>query len=423
MSPFSKLKNRFIGYLYVVLGSGFSRGMSLASSVIVARTLGPTQFGLFSIFYVTMVLTWQLPQAFDTSYIRYAKTSRCAGEKKEFLKTAILQKFLYACIVLGVSYPLSSFLANYCFYKPETHTILMVSLFCGVFLSFLMTIASVFQEKERFGIFTILNSFYTASVLFTLLFFMVSKYELTLETVVFVHLIAAVIVGVASIIVLFKKTGNIFRINVAALKKSFSLGKWIFGVGCAFFIFQRLDVLFLTRYVDFESIGIYSAASQIIMIVSLMTGALSGVSLPRACTIKESSKAFKAFTKESFCVIATINVFILVLYFVSPFFIRLLYGNEYLFAASIMKVLLIGWLFAVFYTPFSFLFYVFDDSRVRFLLELFKVALAVLLLYWLVPMYGLLGGAISMSIALSVNASISIIILCTNNKYRGVVPC
>jgi len=417
------MKNRFIGYLYVVLGSGFSRGMSLASSIIVARTLGPSQFGLFSIFYVTMVLTWQLPQAFDTSYIRYAKTSQSDGEKKDFLKTAIFQKMLYAVVVLGVSYPLSCFLANYCFCKPETYTILMVSMFCGVFLSFLMTIASIFQEKEKFGIFTILNSFYTVSVLFALLFFVIFKYELTLEIVVLVHLIAAVIVGIASIVVLFLKTGNVFRVNAAVLKKSFSLSKWIFGVSCAYFIFQRLDVLFLTRYVEYEALGLYSAASQIVMVVSLMTGALSGVSLPRACAIKESSKAFKAFTKESFWVIAIINILIAVAYFVSPFFIKLLYGDEYLFAASIMKILLIGWLFVVVYTPFSFLFYVFDDSRVRFLLELFKIALAVFLLCWFVPKYSLIGGAMAMTIALSVNTFISLIILGTNKKYRGVVPC
>lgn len=417
------MKNRFIGYLYVVLGSGFSRGMSLASSIIVARTLGPSQFGLFSIFYVTMVLTWQLPQAFDTSYIRYAKTSQSDGEKKDFLKTAIFQKLLYAIVVLGVSYPLSCFLANYCFYKPETYTILMVSMFCGVFLSFLMTIASVFQEKEKFGIFTILNSFYTVSVLFALLFFVIFKYELTLEIVVLVHFIAAVIVGIASIVVLFQKTGNVFRVNAAVLKKSFSLSKWIFGVTCAYFIFQRLDLLFLTRYVEYEALGLYSAASQIVMVVSLMTGALSGVSLPRACAIKESSKAFKTFAKESFWVIAIINLLIAVAYFTSPFFIKLLYGNEYLFAASIMKILLIGWLFVVVYTPFSFLFYVFDDSRVRFLLELFKIALAVFLLCWFVPKYSLIGGAMAMTIALSVNTFISLLILGTNKKYRGVVPC
>jgi len=411
-------KRRIYDYLYIFFGGGVSTGIAFVNSIIIARTIGPAKFGLFSLFYVVMILIWQLPMAFDTTYIRYAKTSSCSLEKNDFLKTALLLKLFYAAIVICISYPLSYLLANYCFHKPETHSILLASMISGIFLSFLKTIASIFQEKEKFFKFTMLNTFYAFSILCSLLLLKALKYEFSLRIVVLIYLIVSFIFGVISIVLLFRKLGNIFLFKTHALKKSFSLGKWIFGVTVVYFIFQRLDILFLTRYFNSESIGIYFVGSQLVMIISLAIGSLSGVSLPRACAAIESKGSFKVFVRESLLVVAVINICIVGLLVISPFLIKMLYGNEYILASSILRILLIGWAFAAAYTPFSFLYYAYDDSSTRFFLEFSKIAIAVIALYMLIPKYGLTGGAIAISITLTANAIISIIVLVINKKYK-----
>ncbi|KPJ65630.1 MAG: hypothetical protein AMJ43_10385 [Coxiella sp. DG_40] len=411
------MKKTYKDYITVLFGSGFARGLALLSSIIIARLLGPEEFGKFSIFYIIMILVWLLPQAFDTTFVRYAKAANSKREKNEFLKTAVFLKLVYFVTVLCISYPLAYFLANYCFHKPYIQFLLMASMVCGGFLSFLMSIASTFQEKEKFTEFAVLNTSYTALILCALLLLKASNLEFSLRNVVLIYLAITIAIGIISIMVLFKKIGKLFPLNAERLKISFSLGKWIFGVTCVYFIFQRLDILFLTRYVDLKLIGIYSASTRLIIFVALMTGSLAGVSLPKANAAIKSKSLLKTYVKESVISIIIIDIFIILLIIGAPFCIKILFGNEYLLAGIISRLLLIGWFFVVVYTPFSFLFYALDDSRTRFLLELLKIITAIILLYWLVPKYNLIGGAIAMSLSLVLNTFISLTVL--RHKLTG----
>lgn len=412
------LKKSLLDYIYVLFGNGLSRGVTLVNSIIIARILGPTNFGLFSIFYITMVLTWQLPQAFDITFIRYAKASNCDIEKKEFLKTAIFLKLLFGFVVCSISYPLSYFLANYCFQKPEIHIILTTSIISGVFYSFLMSVASIYQEKGRFDRYAILNNIYTFSILCALVTITMTKLTLSIEIIILIFFIVSIAVGITSIVLLWKKVGNLFFPNKPILIKSLSLGKWIFGVTSVYVISQRIDILFLTRYFKYEYIGIYSVASQITMIISLLVGSLSAVSFPRACTAVTSKHSFKIFVKESVLVIVAINIFIVILFYAAPFLVTKLFGEEYRMACSILRILLIGWAFTVVYIPFSFLFYAYNNSTTRFILELLKLVVAIVMLNLLIPRYGLIGASVAVSIALTSNAFISLIVLGVSHKYR-----
>lgn len=401
------MKKTLKDYFIVLFGSGIGRGIALANSVIIARWLGAEEFGKFSLFYVLMIIIWQFPQAFDVTYVRYAKTSVCSIEKKNFLKVAIFLKFIYSALMLSAAYPLAAFLANVCFNKPETQILLVCSIICGVFLSFLFTIASIFQEKERFIEYSILNSFYTLSIFLACVLVSYFNMKLSLNIVTAIYLATTVTIGVISIGMLFKKVGWIFPLNWDVFKRSFSLGKWILGVTIVYFIFQRLDVLFLTRHVDFKAIGLYSAAVQIIMAMTLMTGSLNGISLPKAGKAIKSKESLRRFARESIITTALINFTIVLLIIFSPLCIRILFGSTYMPITPVLRVLLLGWIFAVFYVPFSSLFYAIDDSRTRFLLEASKILIGVLLLNFMIPWKGLMGAAIAMSLTLFINTCVS----------------
>lgn len=405
------MKKTLKDYFVVLLGSGIGRGIALANSVIIARWLGVEDFGKFSLFYVLMIIIWQFPQSFDVTYVRYAKTSVSNGEKKYFLKAAIFLKFIYSAVMLAAAYPLAVFLANVCFNKPETRILLVCSIICGVFLSFLFTIASIFQEKGKFIEYSILNTFYTLSIFLACVIVPYFHMTLSLNIVIAIYLITTITIGAFSIIMLFKKIGSIFPLHMETLKRSFSLGKWILGVTIAYFIFQRLDVLFLARYVDFKAVGLYSVAVQIIMAITLMTGSLNGISLPKAGDAIKSKESLGRFVKESVVTTMLINFAIVLLIILSPFCIRILFGNAYEAVTPVLRVLLLGWISAVFYVPFSSLFYVIDDSRTRFLLEASKIILGVLLLNLMIPWKGIMGAAIAISLTLIINTCISLQVL------------
>jgi O-antigen/teichoic acid export membrane protein len=401
-------------YFVVLFGSGFARGVALLNALIIARMLGPANFGIFSIFFAVMILTWQLPQAFDGVFVAYAKQYDSVSEKKDLLKTTVVLKFLYLGVVLLLSFPLARVLAVFCFQKPEAFLPLLVALVSGGCLMFLMTVAAIFQEEERFGRFALANAFYTVSIFVFLVFLYIVQIPLTLTWAISIYVSVSLIVGTSCIIILLRRVGNLLMVNHGVLKAAFAQGKWIFVMVAAACIFSRIDVLFLTRFVGFKSLGIYAVAAQLVLIVDMACGSLSGICLPKAGNAVRSRAAFKAFFKESIWVILFIECGILALILLSPYAVVLLYGDQYASAGNVLQILLCGWIFRVVFIPFSFLFVALGDSKTRFLLEFCKLVVGVALLYLLAPRFGLSGAAYAISSTYLFETIISITVL----RYR-----
>ena len=408
--------NTIVDYFWVFLGSGFSRGVALLNTLIIARMLGPLHFGIFSIFYAVMILTWQLPQAFDGVFVTHAKKSSSKCEKNDLLKTSVVLKFFYLILVLFLSYPLSYVLAKYCFQKDEVQIPIMAAMLCGVCLMFLMTVASIFQEQERFARFASTNAVYSVSIFICLLimYLFSGRIAFTLRLVIGIYIIVSAIIACSSMALLYHRLGNPFVFDKVVLKTAFTQGKWFFAVVAASCIFGRIDVFFLTRYVDLKSLGIYAVAAQLIMAVDLATGSFSGICLPKAGRAVRSRESFKGFLRESIWAIIFIDAGIMLFIFIAPQVVTALYGKEYAMAGSLLRILLYGWIFRVVFVPFSFLFIALDDSRTKFFLEFWKLTIGIWLLYWLVPRYGLTGAAYAISLTHFIDTTVSIVVL----RYR-----
>jgi O-antigen/teichoic acid export membrane protein len=236
--------------------------------------------------------------------------------------------------------------------------------------------------------------------------------------------LTSVLVGAVSLFFLFKKTGKLFPIDLKEFKKSFSLAKWIFISSCLVYAFHRLGTIFLTRYSSYNDLGIYSAAFQLVFTVSFMIGSLAGVFLPRASKALESKEKFKHYVRESLIASTGINFFIIVLIIIAPFVVNLLYGPDYQSATLILRILLVGWFVFIYYLPFSYLFYALEESKILFFIELFRLLAAIILLYFLVPRFNMLGAAFGQSLVFIATSILGVIILKTRlglkNKLAGL---
>ncbi len=408
-----RLVRTYIDYFYVFFGSSFARGIALLNTMIIARLLGKADWGVFSLFYVVMILTWQLPLAFDAVFVTYAKGAKSAAQKNEFLKTAIVLKVFYMALVLVLTYPASYVLACYVFKKPEALLPLVAAMGSGVFLTFLMTVASTLQEQERFGAFSVLNSVYTFSIFLCLSTLWALPITGSLPLIIGLYIVVSVSIGIVSLVLLLKRVGHLHTVDTHVLSESFAQGKWVFGVSGLYYLFTRIDVLFLARSVDLEVLGVYSVAAQLINIVAVATGALAGVALPKAAAAIQDQDSYRRFVRESIGAALLINLGIIALIMLAPWVVQLLFSAKYAAATPILRILLIGWLLHTFFVPFSFLFFATKDSRTRFFLELGKLVVGVGVLYLFVSQwdYGLWGGAWAMTITLGVYAIMGLLIL------------
>jgi O-antigen/teichoic acid export membrane protein len=401
-------------YFSVIVSAAFTRGIALLTSVLVARELGSAEFGRFSIFYASLVLTWQFSAAFDSTFICQAKATESPEEKNELLKISVIFKIFYSsCLGLGLA-GIKYLGRPLLIMDSGLSTVIGMGMASGALLTFLMSIATVSREKEHFGAFAVLSAVHTISVFCVLILFKILNVQLNLNDVINTYFIISIIIAVISVFILYMSMKSHFTINMKLLRHSFAFGKWMFGLTIVYFAFQRIDILFMGYYVSSDDLGIYSVAVQLVMVLSMTGGALNYVFLPKSVKAVRSKAEFMEYLRECFIPVTVMLLLLIFLYCFAPYCISLTYGPSYLGATVFLRTLLIGWVLAIVYLPFSFVFLATNDSRTRFILELSKLGLGLFTMLLMVPKIGVMGGAVAISLAMALNAITSAVVL----KYK-----
>lgn len=397
-------------YFIVLLGTGGARALAFLTSIMLARSLGAESFGQFSLFQSAMFICWQMPQAFDTAFIRYAKSKDSSAHIKECLAAATRLKIFFALAMLASAYPV---MLGFDYFRPEggLGKLLASGIVCGSFLCFLGSIANLMRVKEQFGRFSVVQGIYNLTICI-LVFFLAYIFKiLELKSAIIIFMLVASAYGLGSLYLVQRISGNPFKAPQELNKRLFAISKWILPTVVAFYFFARIDILMLSSSVAFADLGVYSVAGQLILVITLIIGAASTVFMPRSIPAIKSREALGEYFKESLIPIALILAGIAFIYITAPWFFTLLFTAEYSGATAILRILLYGYAAVALYTPASFLFYALDRPDLRFYLEGLKLVTAVLLLYFIIPAYGVKGAAWAMSFCMAFNSALSALVL------------
>jgi len=388
-----------------------SRGCIFVANMLIARKLGAENYGFFSVFYFVMIVGWQIFQPFDRTFVRYSVGMEDKQIKLEFLRSALFCKLVLSALVLIFAFPLSSFLAKVAFNKPAVAPFLVISFLSMTGLGFLSFLSCTYQAEEKYFIYSIFNTFYSFSILVICLLFIIFDVSFSILRMSLIFYFVTVIIGIICLIVLINRFGLALPRDLKILEKSVNLSKWMLGIMVAFFIFQRIDLFLITKYLDFKVVGIYSVAVQFLVVVTFLASSATGIFLPKASMALKEKQSYAAFKKEALLIASLINFVTLLLFLFAPVLIKNFYGNEYAESANICRVLLVGNFFLIYYLPFSYLFYTVEKAKVRFSLEVTKTVLAVLLLLTVLPRAGVIGGAFVMAFTIIVYSITSFLII------------
>lgn len=398
-------------YLIVLIGTGGARAIAFLTSIILARSLGPESFGQFSLFQSTMFICWQIPQAFDTAFIRYAKSEDSKEYIRQCLAAATRLKICFSVLALVCAYPVALIIKNLNSGDAKASLLVAAGIACGSLLCFLNSIANLMRVRESFGKFSIVQGLYNITVFLVIAFMAYVLQVLDIQNTLATIILIALVYGLGSLYIIIRVSGNPFKAPKELNRLLFSLAKWVLPTVVAFYFFARIDILMLSALIPFEKVGIYSAAGQLILVVSLVISAASTVFMPRSVNAVKSREALAAYVKEAIIPLLMIVGSILFLYIAAPLIFSILFTPEYASSAEILRILLIGYVFVGLYIPISFLFYSIDRPDLRFYLEGFKLVVAIILLYFIVPRYGTHGAAWAMSATMALNSIISTMVL------------
>ncbi len=379
-------------YVSVIFGTGFGRGLSFATSLLLARALGTAGFGIYSVFFTIMMLAWQLLGVFDGIYVRYARAGH-QDKQKDYLRAIFFMKLMLFFVMTCAAYPAGYAISAFVFKKPELAFYVSSAVIAGAFLSVFTTLGSILLANERFNVYSVfMNVFYT--VFFLLIGAgVLLKLKLNALEVTLLNTVLAALMGGAGIWYLWRRTRPFNLPEAPLIKNMIHFGKWLLAESVIYNFIQRLDILFLARIASYDQVGIYSAAVRTAMFAGILTTASTTLFMPKGCAALRSKEQLSAYLKEALLLNSALAGGIVLLMILSPALIKAFFGVHYLPAIPAARLLLLDAVFILFYTPFSFLFFASGKTKTIFYFGLAKLCVIAAGLSILVPIMGTTGAA------------------------------
>ena len=363
--------------------------LGLVFYIYLARILGPSDFGLFSLSIVVLAVVADIGNmGINTGIVNFVSKYLDLDPKRslQFLKLGLFSKLAISVVVILLGYLLSPFISSNLFSKP----VLMLPLrlvFIGVGTTWLFSFTtSYYQAMQKFFSWGTIQVFTNLIRLSLIIFFGVSS-ELNLILALIIYIIAPLIgfiIGFINISIEFFRE----KIDQSVKSEFFSYNKWVAVFSGVSALSSRSDTFVLGRLVTAEGIGLYSAANQMVQVIPQLIGAIGTVVAPKYSSFGDLNKMLAYFKKLQIMVVGIALIILLSTPLVRLIMIYFL-GAEYSSSFSIFILLLLAMLIFLVSVPLhNAIIYYFSYPKLFSYLSVLNLIIVFPLAYFLTFRFG-----------------------------------
>lgn len=373
--------------------------------ILVARLLGPSDFGLLIVCITTLTLIGDMVDfGTNTGLVRFVSEHISNNHAKalQFLKLSLEIKLIIWILVFIVGFLISPFLAQVIFGKRELTFPLELVMF-GVGSALLFTYATsalqAFQKYISWGFINIITNLIRLVIIYLL--FLSEKLNLITSLTAY---IALPFFGFF-LTMFFLPTKDILqtRKELTVSKQFFRFNLWIAAFTLIAAISSRMDTFLNARLLSSFEIGIYAAANQLVQIVPQLISALGVVAAPKFAGFRNYQEMLVYLKKFQLLVLGIAGLGILAIP-VSIYLIPLLFGMRYQLAIVPFVILLIAMLVFLISVPIhNSIIYYFGKSEVFVWVAIGNFIIMGGLGYLLISRFGVMGAAITVLLGNSFN--------------------
>lgn len=413
--------------VYSLAGTAAAFITGISVSIIVARSLGPQEFGIFSLlqwFRVTMALILD----FGLANVVTKYWAELNGRKQKELANRLVLllfatqtglAFLFGLIIFSSSSQVAGLLGNQeiVAYLPIT----IIALVLAIVNSFLRATLAGMQRFKAKGMADIVTS--VANIVGIII---VLKNGWGIWGLLWLEVAVATIQVLIFVPVVFRHIEK-WPGHLAIPKQTLrNIGRYCAGV----FLFttfnaiiaQRSETFFLSRYHSSEQIAYFGLAFNIATtVMTFIPNTLAVVIMPAlsnrfGANDHKSMQAIYAMTVK-YILLITLPICSSGIALAAPF-IRLMYGTEYQTVATVLGILLPGAVIGSLTTPLLALFWALGKSHMATLWMIPTSLISLSLAFIFVPSFGAVGAAVSNSISQTVSIVIGVVYLSRYQNFR-----
>ena len=235
------------------------------------------------------------------------------------------------------------------------------------------------------------------SIIFTWVLFFQFKFGII--TPILSYTISIFIISSLSTLLWFRKI-NFFKIKkikktplINILTFSFPL----FLSSSMMLLLQWIDIVILGYYVSTSEIGVYNIIVKISMISSIILFSINSIAAPKFSELfsKNKLEELKKIIKETSMLISIVSLPILLLIFIGSQYILNFFGPEYIHGSISLNILILGQLVNVICGSVGYVLIMTENQKIFRNIILLTTVLNIMLNIFLIPIYGILGAAVS----------------------------
>jgi O-antigen/teichoic acid export membrane protein len=392
---------------WAVLGKVVNILSGLFVGVLVARYLGPDQFGLMN-YVISYVTLFNILATFGFDNIEIREIARKDYSVEKILGTAFILRILLASI---------------------TFIIIVITTFIFESDSFTTWMIIAYSLTLIFGALNVIRNYFTAivlneyivksEILRTVLGAVIKVFLLfigaTLKWFIIATIFDFLIIAISYVRSYLKQNGTIrtwsFDKTIAFyhLKESLPL---LFS-GAAILIYQKIDQLMIRNMLDNESVGQYAVGAKLSEFILFIPMIISQTVAPllieaRAKDVLDYERRRQQFFDVIFW---STFIFSLILSLLAKPIILILYGSNYLPAIPVLQIMAWKAIFSAMFSSSGQIIVIEQKQKYAVIRNLIGCAFSICLNFFLIPVLGIIGSAIVSIITLCLTGYLSHIII------------
>ncbi len=373
--------------------------------ILLARFLGPSDFGLLTVSLATLVLFADIADiGTNTGLIRFVSAHLAEDKDKamRFLKLSLEIKLVVWLVSFLIFFFLSPTIAIHFFHKPEL--ILPFRLVAvGVGGALLFSFAtSTLQAYQKYFLWSSINIF---TNLLRLLFILFLGYTLAanVQTSLLVYILFPFFGFFIALFILPTRQILSARGETALARDLFSYNVpvAIFTIISAFS--ARLDTYLTAHLLNIKEVGIYGAATQLNQVMPQLVSAIGLVAAPKFASF-QNNKQMLIYMKKLQVLVTCLCVIGILAIPVIIYLIPIIYGVNYAEAVTPFIFIFLAMLVFLFSVPIhnSIIFY-FSRPDVFIWIAIGNLLIIGGLGYLLISSFGIIGASITVLVGTSFN--------------------
>lgn len=405
LSFISNLKHRKGGYIFTAII--LSKTLGFLLSIFVIKTITTEEFGLVS--YAYNIISFVAPFAgfgIFQSLGRYGPLQNSQNKKRQLFKfvltKGILASILLTAIIIGFSGILTSSLPN-----SHGHLILISYLVISLFIFEVVKIYfRIHHINKLFAYLEISNS----------IVLLISGILLTYFYGGYGYLISLVISPLLISTYIIIKYGILKKIDKNDYSKAYKKSLWSYGFftslgGLTAQLIFSIDILTIGYLIhDPKEIAYYKAASLIPFALLFIPNGVMKTDLVKLTQNYQNKEFLKKYIANFMKLFTVISLILAVLLFLFSEQLMGLFGTEYILSAELIPVFGIGIIGAfIFRGLFGNLLDAIGWAKTSASISISILIIDIILNYFLIKSYGIIGAAYSTSLLLWVGGIVSYI--------------